>query len=89
MLSNSFDLNDVVESWYVIRSVRARRERAIMGVAADNRPVPALHGVVRADDGRRALFDPSACVWVDLRIITIPTDLGLLIARRALPDPLA
>ena len=61
----------------------------VMGVAADNRPVPALHGVVRADDGRRALFDPSACVWVDLRIIAIPTDLGLLIARRALPDPLA
>ena len=89
MFSNGFDLNNIVISGDIVRPIRARWKVAIMSVAANGRSIPALHRVIGAYDGGRALLNPRARVWVDFRHLTIPTDLRFLITRRALSDPLA
>ena len=89
MLGDRFDLNNIVKPWNVTRPIRARWKVAVMSVAANGRSIPALHRVIGAYDGGRALLNPRARVWVDFRHLTIPTDLRFLITRRALSDPLA
>ena len=89
MFSNGFDLNNIVISGDIVRLFRARWKVAIMSVAANGRSIPALHRVIGAYDGGRALLNPRARVWIDFRNLTVPTDLRFLIARGALSDPLA
>ena len=75
MLGDRFDLDNIMKTWDIMRSVWAVREVTIMGVAANGRSIPALHRIIGAYDGGRALFDPRTRVWIDLRNLTIPTDL--------------
>jgi hypothetical protein len=58
-LGHGFDLNNIIMARDVVRTIGTGFKITIMGIAPDDGSVPALHRVIRTDDGgRRTLSDP-------------------------------